>query len=197
MSRAAVGYSQLFRDEVPLADAVLALCVEHDDLAVAEAQLAQDVGLLERRLAVAGLAEHQPVGRGELLAVQLEGVVDVALPGVDLASDDDARVAEAGCGGRQVDRLGLARGGAHGQAGRLDLAEEEAREGVCRGGQRIPHQNISSYLRIPVANGSVLTKARWCSRSHHSSFRYDFPAEARMVRLSRARASGERELTVM
>ena len=51
--------------------------------------------------------------------------------------------------------------------------------------------------RIPVANGRVLTNARWCSRSHHSSFRYDLPADARMVRLSRASASGEREETVM
>ena len=97
----------------------------------------------------------------------------------------------------QVDGLGLAGGGAHGQAGRLDLAEEEGREGVGEDGHRIPHQRIGPYLRMPVANGRVLTKARWCSRSHHSSFRYDLPAEALIVRLSRARASGEREETVM
>ena len=121
------GYPQLLGDEVPLADAVLALCVEDDDLAVAEAQLAQDVRLLQRRLAVAGLAEDQPVRCRELLAVELEGVVDVALAGVDLAADDDAGVAEAGGGGRQVDGLGLAGGGAYRQAGRLDLPEEEGR----------------------------------------------------------------------
>ena len=28
---------------------------------------------------------------------------------------------------------------------------------------------------MPVANGRVFTNARWCSRSHHSSFRYDLP----------------------
>ncbi|CAM5374503.1 hypothetical protein SGRIM128S_04302 [Streptomyces griseomycini] len=191
------GDPQFLRDEVPLADAVLALRVQDDDLAVAEAQLAQDVRLLQGRLAVSRLPEDQPVGGGELLAVELEGVVDVALAGVDLAADDDAGVAEAGRGGRQVDRLCLARGRAHRQPGRLDLPEEEGREGVGDDGQRIPHLELSPYLRMPVANGSVFTKARWCSRSHHSSFRYDLPAEARMVRLSRARASGEREETVM
>ncbi|MGC0410584.1 hypothetical protein RKD31_003827 [Streptomyces sp. SAI-163] len=56
---------------------------------------------------------------------------------------------------------------------------------------------LSPYLRMPVANGRVFTKARWCSLSHHSSFRYDFPAEALIVRLSRASASGLREETVM
>lgn len=89
-------YAQLLGDEVPLADAVLALGVQDDDLAVAEAELAQDVRLLEGRLAVPRLPEHQPVRGGELLAVELEGVVDVALAGVDLAADDHAGVAEAG-----------------------------------------------------------------------------------------------------
>ncbi len=133
------GYPQLLRDQVPFADAVLALCVQDDHLAVAEAQLAQDVRLLQGRLAVAGLAEHQPVRGGELLAVELEGVVDVALAGVDLAADDDARVAEAGGRGRQVDRLGLACRGADRESGGLDLSEEEGREGVGEDGQRIPH----------------------------------------------------------
>ncbi|GAA3095708.1 hypothetical protein GCM10020254_46220 [Streptomyces goshikiensis] len=41
------GYPQLLGDEVPLADAVFALGVEDDDLAVPEAELAQDVGLLQ------------------------------------------------------------------------------------------------------------------------------------------------------
>ena len=140
-SRAAVGSRRMgvipssCGDEVPFADAVLALGVQHDDLAVAEPQLPQDVGLLQRRLAVAGLAEHQPVRGRQLLAVQLEGVVDVALAGVDLAADDHAGVAEAGGGGGQVDGLGLAGGGADGQPGRLDLAEQEAGEGV---GERRP-----------------------------------------------------------
>lgn len=56
-------YAQLLGDQVPLADPVLALGVQDDDLAVAEAELAQDVRLLQRGLAVAGLAEDQPVGR--------------------------------------------------------------------------------------------------------------------------------------
>src|SRR5690606_27452530 len=133
-------YAEFLRDEVPLADAVLALGVQDDDLAVLEAELTQDVRLLQGRLAVAGLAEHQPVRCGQLLAVELEGVVDVALAGVDRAADDDAGVPEAGRGGRQVDGLRLARGGAHRQPGGLDLPEEEGREGVGDDGQRIPHR---------------------------------------------------------
>ncbi len=133
------GYAQLLRDQVPLADAVLALGVQHDDLPVAEAQLPQDVGLLERGLAVAGLAEDEPVGGGQLLAVELEGVVDVALAGVDLAADDHAGVAEAGCRGGQVDGLRLAGGGADGQAGGFDLPEEETGERFGDGGERVEH----------------------------------------------------------
>ena len=133
------GYSQRLGDQVPLADAVLALRVQHDHLPVAEPQLAQHIRLLQRRLAVAGLAEHQPVRRGQLLAVELEGVVDVALAGVDLAADDHAGVAQAGCGGRQVDGLRLAGGGAYGQPGRLHLPEQEAGEGVGERPERIEH----------------------------------------------------------
>ncbi|GAA2789583.1 hypothetical protein GCM10019017_38730 [Streptomyces showdoensis] len=136
------GYPQLLGDEVPFADAVLALGVQHHDLAVAEAELAQDVGLLQGGLAVAGFAQDQPVGGRQLLAVQLEGVVDVPLAAVDLAADDHAGVAEAGGRGRQVDGLGLARGGADGQAGRLDLAEEEGGEGFGEDGQRISHRSV-------------------------------------------------------
>ena len=205
LSSAAVGSSRMgvmpssCGDEVPLADAVLALGVQHDDLAVAEAQLAQDVRLLQRRLAVAGLAEHQPVRGGELLAVQLEGVVDVALAAVDLAADDDAGVAEAGRGGGQVDGLRLARGGAYGQAGRLHLAEEEAGEGVGEDGQRISHRRTALY-----ASGGCRSRTAGCSRRPGGArgrttpaSGSDLPAEARIVRLSRARASGEREDTVM
>lgn len=133
------GYAQLLGDEVPFADAVLALGVQDDDLAVAEAELAQDVGLLQRGLAVAGLAEDEPVGGGELLTVQLEGVVDVALAAVDLAADDHAGVAEAGGGGGQVDGLGLARRRTDGEAGRLHLAEEEGGEGIRQCGQGVSH----------------------------------------------------------
>ncbi len=133
------GDPQLLGDEIPLAHAVLALRVEDDHLAVAEPQLAQDVGLLQRRLAVAGLAEHQPVRRGELLPVQLEGVVDVPLAAVHLASDDHARVAQAGRGRGQVDGLGLAGGGPYGQPGRLHLSEEEAGERLGHCCERIEH----------------------------------------------------------
>lgn len=67
------GYAQLLGDQVPLADAVLALGVEDDDTAVAEAELAQDVGLLQRRLAVAGLAEDEPVGAGSCCPYSWKG----------------------------------------------------------------------------------------------------------------------------
>jgi hypothetical protein len=117
-------------DQVPLADAVLALRVQHHDLPVAEAQLAQHVRLLQRRLAVAGLAEHQPVRGRQLLAVELEGVVDVALAAVDLAPDDHAAVAEARRRRRQVDRLGLVAGRAHRDPHRLPAAEQGRREAL-------------------------------------------------------------------
>ena len=132
-------YPELLGDEVPFADAVLALCVKDDDLAVAEAELAQHIGLFQRGLAIAGFAEYQPVRGGELLAVELERVVDVALAGVHLAADDHAGVAQPRCRGGQVDGLRLAGGGAYGQAGRFDLAEQEAGEGVGEGGERIQH----------------------------------------------------------
>ncbi|GAA3051397.1 hypothetical protein GCM10020000_35770 [Streptomyces olivoverticillatus] len=145
------GYTQLLGDQVPLADAVLALGVEDDDLPVAKAKLPQHIGLLQRRLAVAGLAEDEPVRGGQLLAVELEGVVDVALAGVHLTPDDHARVAEAGCRGRQVDGLRLSGGGPYGQPGGLDLSEEEAGEGVGDGGKRIEHgktPNVPTSLRL-------------------------------------------------
>ena len=196
------GHAQGLGDQVPLADAVLALGVQDHDLPVLEAELAQDVRLLQRRLAVPGLAEHQPVRGRELLAVELEGVVDVALAGVDLAADDHAGVAQARGGRGQVDRLRLGRGGPHRRPGRLDLAEQQGREAVDQQVERGAvgrHESgpFVGYLRSPVANGSVLANARWCSRSHHSSFRNALPAEARMVRLSRASGSGPREETVM
>lgn len=146
------GEAELLGDEVPFADAVLALGVQDDDLAVAEAELAEHVRLLQRGLAVAGLAEHQPVRGGQLLSVQLEGVVDVALAGVHLAADDHAGVAEAGGGGGQIDGLGLSRRRADGQPRRLHLPEEEGGEGVRQRGQRISH----GVTDLPLVSLSVV-----------------------------------------
>src|SRR5690606_6488302 len=91
-------------DAVPLADAVLALRVQDAERAITKAQLPQHVALLERRLAEAGLAEHERVTAGKALAgggiVEDERVVDVCLAGVNLPADDHATRVR----GRRTDR---------------------------------------------------------------------------------------------
>lgn len=83
-------------------------------------------------------------GGRQLLAVELEGVVDIALSAVHLTADDHARVAEARSCGGQVHGLRLARRRTHRQAGRLHLPEEEGGEGIREDGQRISHGGLPS-----------------------------------------------------